>query len=189
MPDVSRTIAWWRNRRLWRLLAAGAFATVALASAVHLLYEDALADLRPALGLTQTVYPNPLLESPASFARFTTDLGLDVLRTEPDLPQREVSIRWQGYWVKTFDGPLRLYAGVDDEVRIWIDDRVVIDRSVITGFRVRQDPIIAARGVHRLRIEFVQRGGSAHLSVLWAKASGARPARSRRRRSMICGPC
>jgi hypothetical protein len=172
MSGASQTAPSGPNRRGWRVLIGGAAAAAILAAAVHLLYEHALANLGPDLGLTQTVYTNPDFTSPAIFARYTTDLGLGVLQAQPELPQREISIAWEGYWVKTFDGPFRLYAGVDDEVRVWIDDALVIDRSVTTGFRVRDDPIAAVAGVHRLRIEFVQRGGSAHLSVLWARADG-----------------
>lgn len=128
--------------------------------------------LRPQLGLVQTVYGTRDFTS-AVYARHTTALDLAFLDQRADLPQRDLSIRWEGVWLVPRDGPVRLYAGADDEVRIWIDDRLVLDRDFVAGIRTHVEPLDLDEGVHRIRIEYVQKRGGYHLNLQWAPAGGA----------------
>jgi len=123
--------------------------------------------LLPELGLIQTVYGTRGFRS-AVYARQTTALDLALLDERSDLPRRDMSIRWEGVWRVPDGGPVRLYAGADDEVRIWIDDRLVVDRDLQLGFRTHVDPLELGAGPHRIRIEYVQGRGGHDLNLQWA---------------------
>lgn len=127
--------------------------------------------LRPQLGLVQTVYGTRDFTS-AVYARQTTALDLALLDERADLPQRDLSIRWEGVWLVPRGGLVRLHAGVDDEVRVWIDDRLIVDRDFVEGFRTHIEPLDLDAGIHRMRIEYVQKRGDYDLSLLWAPAGG-----------------
>ena len=55
-------------------------------------------------------------------------------------------------------------------MRLWVDDALLVDIwDVINPNKITLD-LPLARGEHRLRVEYVERGGSARLLVTWAEA-------------------
>jgi hypothetical protein len=152
-------------------LAIVALAALA-AAGLHLAARSRLDALSPFLGLEETIFDNVDVGPQAVASRIAGAADLSALDERPDLPRRFMSARWQGFWVPPAGDPLHLTASADDEVRVWVDDDLVVDWHVIDGFRTRVDPLPAAGALRRLRIEYVQRGGGTALSVRWAGRDG-----------------
>ncbi|MCU0664590.1 MAG: sulfatase-like hydrolase/transferase [Myxococcota bacterium] len=90
-------------------------------------------------------------------------------KTSPhkDVPAEKFSVQWDGC-IEVFEGEiLRLAAGADDSVEVWLDDRVHIDNSGIHtykwGFASRSLPA----GVHRIRIEYKQGNRDGQVTLGW----------------------
>lgn len=87
------------------------------------------------------------------------------------VPNDGFSVRWTiDTWFET--GTYRFSYRSDDGIRIWVDDVQVVD-----DWRDRQatwslvDRAIS-RGVHRVRVEYYEHGGSAIVQVEWERMSG-----------------
>lgn len=104
-----------------------------------------------------------------------------ILAQQPVLERRESRLDYQWYrprlaplpqdrWALEATGMVNLPAGEhslrtisDDAVRVWIDGRLVIDRTVPGGSEVHYAPITA--GAHELRVAFYQLTGWTELRV------------------------
>lgn len=75
-------------------------------------------------------------------------------------------------YVGTFhfsDGQYRFYATVDDGVRIWVDDTLILDEwRVQSRTTFTSDPHIP-EGDHKVKVEYFENTGVATLKVLWSK--------------------
>ncbi len=123
-------------------------------------------------GLVQRVYGNPELAGPPLVERRSTRIDVAAIAADPELPQREMSVRWTGYWFVPNGGPVHVLVNADDVVRLWIDDELVAHRHVTGGFRALVDPVTLEPGIHHVRVEFVQYGGGMALDVGWASPGG-----------------
>lgn len=104
----------------------------------------------------------------------------------PDLPADRLAMRSEGtvtlptrgYEFETADdgGPRRvafpdgayeLIAITDDGIRVWIDDKLVLERWDIHGSTVDRIPITAGR--HRIRLEYFENSGWAELKILFRR--------------------
>jgi hypothetical protein len=77
-------------------------------------------------------------------------------------------------WTRTasFDsGTYRFHARVDDGVRLWVDDRRVIDAWSDQPARELTADVSLAKGSHSLRVEYYERTGSAQISIWWERVS------------------
>ncbi len=85
---------------------------------------------------------------------------------DPAIPSDGFSVRW----VRKFSfepGPYRFWASVDDGVRLWVDDVLVLDEWRNGSQReVTADHMITA-GSHNLRVEYYDQGGAAVIQVSW----------------------
>ena len=106
-------------------------------------------------------------------APFINDLSpgatLDFLDDDARLPRRFFSARWQGYWYVPSSQIVTLHVDADDYADVWIDGELRFARSTFTAGGIRLDA-----GVHELRIDYQQHGGTAHLSLRAGRA-GAYP--------------
>jgi len=150
---------------LWRRAVAALFAGALLVSLTSYVESRRAA---PLIGLAQAVYASPDLSGPPVVVRKATGIGISEIRTDPALPQRQMSVRWDGFWFVPRGGAIRLSVMADDEVRVWLDDELVADRHVTDGYRTHVDPVVVEPGVHGLRVEYVQYGGGMAVDVLWA---------------------
>jgi hypothetical protein len=125
------------------------------------------------LGVIQSLYSSPDFSGPALLTRPVTTFDLSFTGTEVEAPQRLFSVRWTGLWDVQSDR-VDLYAGADDEVAIFVDDQLVLARNPRIGMSTTSHTLRVSRGLHRLRVEYVQYGGSAHINLLWAP-DGGRP--------------
>jgi hypothetical protein len=84
----------------------------------------------------------------------------------PGLPADNFSARWTR--TAGFDaGTYRFHALVDDGVRLWVDDRLVLDEWYdSTPHEVTADWAVA-QGTHTIRVEYYEHVGGAQISVWW----------------------
>ena len=94
---------------------------------------------------------------------------LDFLEDDPRLPREFFSARWEGSWYVPSSQFVILHVEADDYADVWIDGELRFARSIAAARGIRLDA-----GVHQLRIDFQQYGGTAHLS-LRARRAGAYP--------------
>jgi beta-glucosidase len=108
-----------------------------------------------------------------------TPLGTSIdervdLRWEPDapiagIPGQNCSIRWTGVFVPPTSGETVLGTSADDGVRLWVDDKLVIDDWNQNAERARTAKVrVTAGQAVKLRLEFFQAGGGAAIRLGWA---------------------
>jgi hypothetical protein len=132
-----------------------------------------------ATGLTRRFYATADLQGEPRAEAVAAGIDLAFLDDDPALPRRFFSVRWEGYWDPGTDGPIDLYAGADDWLRISVDDRLVLERSPQLGQTTIRQALPAAGTIRHLVVEYGQQGGGARVGVQWAPAGGApRPIRA-----------
>jgi uncharacterized protein YraI len=82
------------------------------------------------------------------------------------VPADNFSARWLRQ-VNLFDGVYEMRVTVDDGVRVWIDDVPIIDSWHDGDLRLVASESIVGAGLHWLRVEYYERGGSARLQADW----------------------
>jgi len=87
----------------------------------------------------------------------------------PGLPRDHVALRAEGS-VTLPSGAFDLMVISDDGVRVWVDDRLVVDRWSVHESVLDRAPI--AGGRHRLRVEYFEESGWAELQVRFQRTSG-----------------
>ena len=151
------------SKRWW----GAACLAVALACTIAwLLLDQRLAEqtgLRRQVWLTGDFEGAPFINDVSSGAT------LDFLEDDPRLPREFFSARWQGYWYVPSSQFVILHVEADDYADVWIDGELRFARSIAAARGIRLDA-----GVHELRIDFQQYGGTAHLSLRAGRA-GAYP--------------
>jgi hypothetical protein len=82
------------------------------------------------------------------------------------LPADNFAVRWTGSW--PFEsGGYRFRAQVDDGVRLWLDDHLVIDQwHQSTGALYDVDAYVSS-GIHTVRVEYFEAQGNAYARVWW----------------------
>jgi hypothetical protein len=115
-------------------------------------------------------FPNTNLSGISTLVRNDSDVNFDWGRAAPasGLPADGFSARWTRYL--SFDeGLYRFHALVDDGVRLYVDEALVIGdwrdgaRREVTG-----DYRLSA-GYHTLRVEYYERAGDASIRVWWER--------------------
>ena len=88
-----------------------------------------------------------------------------------NVPADNFSSRWTRSLY--FDGATyRFHAWVDDGVRLWVDDRLVIDAWYDSAVREVTGDIGLGSGMHSLRVEYYEHSGSAGIALWWEKVPG-----------------
>jgi hypothetical protein len=86
----------------------------------------------------------------------------------PGLPADDFSARWTR--TSGFDaGPYRFHAFVDDGMRMWVDNQLVLNEWYDSNPHEVTTDWAMTRGTHTLRIEYYEHTGSAQISVWWNK--------------------
>ena len=84
----------------------------------------------------------------------------------PNVPMNKFSGRWEG----DFDfnpGTYTFTANVDDGVRLWIDDHLLIDDAWLSQAVTHYEEWFWLSGRHRIKVEYFQTYGNAVLQVGW----------------------
>ena len=107
-------------------------------------------------------------------ADFSSDVSLNILDDEPDLPWRFFSARWRGFWYVPDPIEIELYGAGDDRLDVWLDGALVVRRTPPADMHTQVQALMLNAGVHELRVEYEQHGGVSSLYLAWAPR-GARP--------------
>ena len=121
-------------------------------------------------------WPNRDLDGEAALVRNDQAIDFDwgSGSASPGLPADGFSARWTGR--ATFEGvTYRFHALVDDGVRVWVDDRLVIDAWYDHGVHEVTGDIAIVRGWHPIRVEYYERGGDARIHVWWEALAPSYP--------------
>jgi hypothetical protein len=82
------------------------------------------------------------------------------------LPVDNFAVRWTGSWPFEM-GAYRFYAQVDDGVRLWLDEHMIIDQWYESAGALYSADAYLSAGSHAVRVEYFDRQGSAHARVWW----------------------
>jgi hypothetical protein len=97
---------------------------------------------------------------------FEVDYDWNAAAPAPGLPADNFSARWTR--TAHFDaGTYRFHALVDDGVRLWVDNQLVLDEWVDSRPRERTADWDIAQGTHTLKIEYYEHVGGAQINVWW----------------------
>ena len=88
----------------------------------------------------------------------------------PGLPAENFSVRWTRQLAFSA-GNYRFSVQVDDGVRLWVDDRLLIDQWH-DGFGDYFIDLYLSEGGHRLRLEMYERTGGAMIRLGWSLQTG-----------------
>jgi hypothetical protein len=80
----------------------------------------------------------------------------------PDLPADRIAMRAEGT-VTLLAGNYELVTLTDDGIRVFVDDKMVVERWDIHGTEVDRVPLTAGR--HKIRLEYFENSGWAELKV------------------------
>jgi len=87
------------------------------------------------------------------------------------MPGDDFSARWTRA-VNLQAGVYRFYAHVDDGVRLWVDDTIVIDEWQEGAARTLTGDLDLSSGDHNIRVEYYERTGHAVIKVWWELMPG-----------------
>ncbi len=90
------------------------------------------------------------------------------------MPVNAFSVRWTGTF--PFDeGTYRFYARVDDGVRVYVDDELIINGWRDGGYRLYYKDVALSDDDHTIQVEYYDRIQVARICFWWKKVSGAAP--------------
>ena len=117
-------------------------------------------------------FSNPWLNAPPVFARYDEGIDFDWGLGSPDsrIPADHFSIRWTRE-LKFKEGRYTFFVEFDDGVRLYLDDRLIIDdwRDGLT--RTRKASHTLSGGRHTLRLEYYDDTGHAKVRLWWKMKS------------------
>ncbi len=126
----------------------------------------------PVAGWKGEYYANPHLDGSPVVVRDDGTIDFDWGTAAPTagLPADGFSVRWTR--TLAFDlGTYRFTANVDDGLRIYADDELLLDAWQDGGRREVTATTFLPAGDHRLRVEYYERVGRAAIRVSWDKIS------------------
>jgi hypothetical protein len=91
------------------------------------------------------------------------------------IPANDFSVRWTGQVLPAADGTWIFYTQSDDGVRLWVDTHLVIDHwTKHTLTEDRASVSLTASQAHAIKIEYVDRSGTATMRLLWSGPATAK---------------
>ncbi|MGY5127053.1 alpha-L-fucosidase [Streptomyces nigrescens] len=90
----------------------------------------------------------------------------------PVIPADRFSTRWTGSIQPRYDETYTFTTVSDDTVRLWIDGNPVIDSATPHGPKADKGTVTLKAGHrHRIRIDYTEQTGEAHMKLLWSSPS------------------
>jgi hypothetical protein len=111
-------------------------------------------------------YNNRKLDGDPVLVRNDEEIDFNWKKQAPStsLPSDDFSVRWTRE-LKFEDDIYRFSFLVDDGVRLWVDDRLVLDEWEMGSVREVSVKLQMEKGKHDLQVEFFERGGHAQISM------------------------
>src|SRR5438067_3607563 len=134
----------------------------------------------PQRGITAAFYANPHWSNEPARVLVVRGINLAFMRADSTwFQQWEFSVEWSG-WLRTDgDGQYTFYTTSDDGSTIEIDGHVVVDNGGVHPAILRAATIAATRGLHQIRVRFMQATGLYEFRASWmppgAKVPSALP--------------
>lgn len=121
-------------------------------------------------GLTASYFTNGTLAGAPVLRRVdpSLDFHWEKQSPAPNLPADNFSVRWEGQLASPGTGNYRFVARTDDEVRLWINGKLVLDTFNGKKKNGEGSAALAAGEKATIKLEFAEADGDAHLQLLWA---------------------
>jgi len=100
------------------------------------------------------------------------------LGPDPSMKGGVFSFRWTGSIQVPTTGKYTFVAGLDDGLRIWIDDKLIFERTQ-ASWDERENVSLAA-GLHSIRIDYWNTGGEGRVRLKWSLEGGFPPQQPQR---------
>ena len=149
----------------WRPLLA--VLALALTVPVATYADDTAGGLKAEYFANETLAGSPAAERVDA----TVDFAWEGTAPAAGVPSHEFSVRWSGVIKPRYTERYTLHTRTDDGVRLWIDDKLVIDdwnRHAAKDNSAEVDLVADRR--HRLRMEFYEHQGRAEARLSWQSA-------------------
>jgi hypothetical protein len=127
----------------------------------------------PQRGMTAKFFPNKYWARP-SVVRVERRINLDFMTAASlSLPQQDFTVEWSG-WLRTDrDGEYAFNLRSDDGSSLEIDEHLVIDALADVAFPTsRSATVTMTRGLHQVRLRFLQTGGAYEFYANWTPPGG-----------------
>ncbi len=115
-------------------------------------------------------YNNLTLTDPPCYTRYDAGVNFnwDLGAPAPGVPADGFSVRWTR--TAYFSGGVyRFYARVDDGVRVWVDNTLIIDQWYDGAVRTFSADMTLGPGNHAIRVEFYDRTQVARIHFWWER--------------------
>lgn len=125
---------------------------------------------------TATYWNNRTLNGTAVLQRQESDLNYDWGDGAPDLLVN--ADQFSARWTRTLnvpEGSYRFTATLDDGMRVWVDNALIIDSWTDSQVRAISKDVYLTSGDHQLKVEYYEAGGKAVAKLAWAPISGPAP--------------
>jgi hypothetical protein len=130
----------------------------------------------PQRGLTMAFYANPRWSDQPTLTRVERRINLDFMTEESTpFPQQQFSVEWSG-WLRTDrDGDYTFYTTSDDGSTLEIDGHIVVDNGGVHAAVLREGTLATTRGVHQIRIRFLQATEGYEFRAAWTPPGQRNP--------------
>ncbi len=121
-------------------------------------------------GLRGEYFDNPGLTGTPRLVRCDAQVAFGWTLFAPDtaLAWDWYGVRWTGTLVAPVTGTVQLGVEGNDGYRLWLDDRLLIDRSQPASYATTTAAVTFVRGQsHRLRLEYAERAGNGRVRLVW----------------------
>ncbi|HKY22375.1 MAG TPA: sulfatase-like hydrolase/transferase [Vicinamibacterales bacterium] len=103
----------------------------------------------------------------------TSEIGLEFLKTRPELPRVSFGVRWRGFLHLDKPHSIEFFAGGNDRAELRIDGELLLRRNLAEGMRTIGRTRALNAGAHEIAIDYEQFGGSMALNIQRAIDGGA----------------
>jgi uncharacterized protein YraI len=116
-------------------------------------------------------FDNRKLEDDPVLVRNEEEINHDWGTSSPSgVPHDNFSARWTRK-LSFSSGTYRISVWVDDGVRVWVDDNLVIDSWETGSLRLLEAEHTLSSGKHRIKVEYYDRTGDAQIEVSWKRVT------------------
>lgn len=133
-------------------------------------------DSRPGTGLRAEYFNNQTLTAPPFAVRQEANINFTWGNAAPfeGMPADHFSIRWSGTLTAPMTGNYLFHTTADDGVRLWLDDKLLIDNWTVQAATKRtSSPVTLTAGTkYNVKMEYFENAGNASVQLRWTPPGG-----------------
>jgi len=119
-------------------------------------------------GLEGKYFDNLEWQGNPSIISLDAEISNETLKIQREkLPQNRYTVEWTGYIDILETETYTFFLESDDGSWLFIDDKLVVDNGGIHGLLEKEGKAHLRKGVHRIKIRYLQAGGYAVLRIFW----------------------